>query len=104
MSGTIVERRGPLSYRVELPDKRIVRCHQDHIRPGASSKEPCTSSDEFLVDIPVTTNLSTGLAPDHEVTPSSEVLNSEANSEPPALEPRYPTRVRHRPDYYGHTC
>ncbi len=68
LPGTIIERRGPLSYRVELLDKRTVRCHQDHVRLRARSKEQSTSSDvveDGLWDVP-TADTPAATVPDPE--------------------------------------
>lgn len=101
LPGTIVERRGPLSYCVELLDKRIVRCHQDHIRPRTESKDRRTESDvveDGLWDVPTTANTPPATVPDQADSPNHE---TPTDSEPAAPEPRYPSRVRARPNYFG---
>ena len=45
--GKIIERKGPLTYIVELSDGRIIRRHVDHIRVRTSETVPQTTEDAF---------------------------------------------------------
>ena len=97
-----MELRGPLSYLIELTDKRTVRCHQDHIRPRTVlSEQPATRDgfEEALLDAPTGSNAIEVTVPEQEdpVTPNN--VNSPRIPEPE----RYPTCERHPPNYYGHS-
>ena len=101
LSGTVVEQRGPLSYRIGLPDRRVVRCHQDHVRPRTGSSGQSTSSDDsedVLLEVPTSTP-----AVSQEDSSNPDTANPDTDSEPPELQSRYPPRIRNRPDYYGHS-
>ena len=46
--GTVVQTTGPVSALVELPDGRVVRRHQDHVRKNYN-QDPTISNPEILV-------------------------------------------------------
>ena len=46
--GTVVQTTGPISALVELPDGRVVRQHQDHVRKN-HNQDPTISNPEILV-------------------------------------------------------
>ena len=46
--GTVVQTTGPISALVELPDGRVVRRHQDHVRKN-HNQDPTISNPEILV-------------------------------------------------------
>ena len=78
--GTIVESYGPLSYQVELPDQRVVRCHQDHIRPKTGPRERSATSDDLedvLLDIPPTNSPAVTVPEQKDTANSNPATDSE---------------------------
>lgn len=118
LPGTIVTTSGPVSYRVQTPNGRMYRCHQDQIRPReytAPSSQSGPEDDFDLVDIRVGNTpqeLSSGSPhtvhePDEVETSGSLVAPSAATAQPtlPGLPCRktYPSRTRTQPDWYHNT-
>ena len=56
ISGVIVDRLGPLSYLIHLPNGELWRRHIDHLR--GSSNEPTTSCQEGSTIVPPTVDSS----------------------------------------------
>ena len=49
MEGTILDKTGPVSFRVHLLDGRIWKCHIDHVRIRYSEDSIAPSMPEALV-------------------------------------------------------
>ena len=86
VSGTVLEQAGPLSYRVELADGRVVRRHVDHVRSRSST----VSTTEDMND-------------DWNI-PAANTSESPDNPREPAncgRQPHRSARLRQPPDRYG---
>lgn len=77
LSGTVRDRKGPVTYVIELPDGRFVKRHVDHIRSRScvSFSEPSSSpSMEITGDEPQDTDLpNSSQAVDAEIVPETPV-------------------------------
>ena len=126
MPGTVIGRRGPLSYTVQMKTGAIWRRHIDqlreHIARADVNSDP-TSSDEVASpscdfggssgdDVPENTPVpESDTEGDTQVDAPTEEPTDETD-ETPVVEPvapqasgsmtRYPTRVRKPPDMYGY--
>ena len=115
---TIDEVSGPVSYLVRLEDDRVVRRHQDHLKkrkvsqPSNSESNTSDSESDFDVFADLTidqtsvqvhdagsqslndsgSSQSAGSSTSDSTTPSGGTTQSRKT---------YPSRVRHRPDYYN---
>ena len=49
LCGKVIETTGPLSYRVQLEDERIWRCHQDHLRQRVNNSSESTQIPNTLI-------------------------------------------------------
>ena len=86
LAGLIIKKTGPVSYQVKLEDGKVVRCHQDQLRPrftdvNVESQEMPLLNDD---DLTMFTN----------VPPSTTSPCTDTSS--PHMERCYPVRV-HRP-------
>ena len=60
LTGIIVDRTGPISYTIKLPNGNVIRRHVDHLReyvsrqpePPTSVEEQTTSPSEFVANHP----------------------------------------------------
>ena len=90
LEGTIVNRRGPVSFTVKLSDNRVVRRHIDHLRARSTSllgnNPEAVASTEMEDTLP---------------NPSMEVSDSSPSSVHPVIEPRRSGRVRRPPDRFS---
>ena len=107
LPGSIVQQTGPVSYKVEIGDGRILRRHIDHIRDRThslstteSSQDDITNPNDFddtaahkdLQDFEVSPDQSTDSSPTPpDESPSTGALTAR----------QYPQRNRNRPDRYG---
>ena len=78
--GKIIERKGPLTYIVELSDGRIIRRHVDHIRVRTSETVPQTTEDAFGTLPPFTSTPPVTQTP---VSAPQMLRRSQRNSRPP---------------------
>ena len=88
--GTIVRTTGPVSALVELPDGRVVRRHQDHLR-----KDPSIAEQGLKSATPEPDPISAGPKSDRSSTPKT----AEAEPVRPARNRRLPVRFK---DYVFH--
>lgn len=93
---TLIERTGPVSWRVKTQDGKLVRRHQDQIRPRHDQKLTEASLQEESLPI--------DLAPPELADPEPEHLAPETVEQAPperSLDEgiRYPVRVRKAPTY-----
>ena len=126
ISGTVIERLGPLSFLVQVSGDRVWKRHIDHLRemrdspivpevipPPPPLSDPVPNTPELTIDPPMSTTLES----DPVETPnkaSSESMSEELSLQsptqavqsspeiPPPSTPvrRYPTRNRRPPDRY----
>ena len=92
LSGKVQEVIGPLSYRVQLEDGRLWRCHQDQLRKRSIEQEP------EVVQLP---DLSPTQEPEPEPEfeePESEESSRVTNAE--GAQRAYPRRAHVQPDRY----
>ena len=120
--GVIVERKGPLSYVVQVNSGLLWRRHVDQIRERigavttpAKLTTPVSaqavlspfdiggSDPEHVPDSPITNERNSDAAPPEEPSDSETVTETDTVPET-ETEPvrRYPQRVRHAPQMYGH--
>ena len=116
-SGVVVERKGPLSYMVQLDSGVIWRRHIDQLRDGVSvtsqdqedvpvgntTPQESKTPEQELPDQPEPTNLE----PAETINLTEMPNNSETNGNgqnlahvEPEPEKRYPSRVRQQPQRY----
>ena len=95
LAGSIIKETGPVSYQVKLGDGRVMRCHQDQLRPRFTRDNIESQGIPLLDDDDLTMFTS---APSPTVPPDIEVTNTNA-------ERRYPSRVNRPPIRYreGHS-
>ena len=102
---TVVERLGPISYLIRVHNQELWRRHVDHIRDGVElpHSTECSPSQEdgaFLsVSFPSTSEV-TSEPEDSNATPSDREPDIQNSSSTDQTEPRYPSRVRRRPDRF----
>ena len=91
LPGTIIQVSGPLSFRVELLDGRVMRCHQDQLRARESDATRAEDNSDLLPD---RSTPSTTLEAETEI----EEIDPSAFPQLPLQETvsgrRYPTRAR----------
>ena len=105
MPGTVVDKTGPVSARIQLDDGSVIRRHQDHVRVRGSEPAADTVASEVLqatpmaISIPVPTS-----EPDAFSQPNT---SSPDNSKPPSTSPvnlrpkqSHPVRRRVQPTYW----
>ena len=112
---TIDEVSGPVSYLVRLEDDRVVRRHQDHLRRRSQppNRESVTPDSES--DFDIFADLTLDQAPNTSLNDDAQTSNGSGPSQPPGSntsgsiappegtsqsQKTYPSRTRHRPDYY----
>ena len=89
MKGVVIQQPGPITYTVEV-DGKLLKRHNDHLRPGIESVNPPNS----LVD-------DHAIKDNFKYSESSPVSSEEANrveSDMEATSQRYPRRDRRPPD------
>ena len=76
LPGCIIQKTGPLSYVIKLPDGRIIRRHHDHVRIRSSAE---VSQDNIPEDnmilpasVPVDTHLPIPIVPSQPVATESQ--------------------------------
>ena len=87
--GTVVQTTGPVSALVELPDGRVVRRHQDHLRKN-HNQDPTTTNPEILVP---------GVVPEADCT-ADTAKPVASSSETQEAEPSRPVRNRRLPERF----
>ena len=112
MSGTIVDRLGPLSYMIRLPNGDLWRRHVDHLRQGVCSSTELTElpedtiSDEFVA-VPTSPAVevqpdSASTMPDQSDENSGVRMTQDSRPVSGSEAKQYPTRTRKPPDrLYG---
>ena len=108
ITGTITGSSGPLSFKVQVQDGHIVRCHQDHLRKRGEVPESQTVESEDFTDygLPQTQEV-----PDTQSPETSDTLQESSATArvppqtaiPPTDAPThrtYPSRNRRPPDWY----
>ena len=117
--GTILERRGPVSYAVQLDSGSVSRKHVDHVRVWNSQESACPSTGEAvspeIADIFPSLPSETSAGASHESSAAAQTsLPSDTSVLPAVMSPqsssnvcdprpdRYPTRVRRPVDRF--TC
>ena len=93
--GTVVQTTGPVSALVELPDGRVVRRHQDHLRKN-HNHDPTTSNPEIWVP---------GMVSEADCTtdatqPSSRIKPVASSSDALEAKPSCPVRDRRLPERF----
>ena len=65
LAGEIIEKVGPLSFKVQVSDSHVIRCHQDHIRTRVDKERmnDTAEDDSFDVDTEELTGEDPGTAP-----------------------------------------
>ena len=97
LKGIIIEKTGPVSFKVQLDNDQTIRCHQDHIRKRVEANlreqenEVCTNVESEVYQPEVITPFSTSVSVDaqqHETIENTPPVTVDA--------PRrvYPTRVK----------
>ena len=76
LPGKILETTGPLSFRVQLEDNRVVRCHQDHLRPRETQETSVQESSQILEDAPIPLETSSS---EESVSPSPAATTPEGS-------------------------
>ena len=88
MSGTVVEKTGPVSARVQLDNGTVIRRHQDHVRSRENdvAEESATS---------VTPNVTPVVLPGSDATPPTPGVSDqlEVPKSPPAAPTRTPVKT-----------
>ncbi len=115
--GEIIQKVGPVTYLVDTHGDRPWKCHIDQLKEFEGDSptvtqpvpDPIVSEPEIDFSLPQTGGNtqpaeSVPVAPAVQDQPSSPstsppATQSNAGTEPP--ERRYPSRQRHRPNYYG---
>ena len=119
LAGDIIEKVGPLSFKVQVSDGQVIRCHQDHIRTRVDKERTTNTAedDSFDVDTEEPTGEDPGTAPLEPegaafVTPMDPippVIPSVSPVIPPAIPTTppqppgrkcYPGRDRHNPNWF----
>ena len=111
MPGLVVDRKGPLSYVIQLDSGMLWRRHIDQLRLGPDHVVRGGSGTETLAEEPlviedddaVTDDSHSALDPDSEQTASAHTSeNPTAPAVSPSTSPvrRYPTRERRPPERY----
>jgi len=103
--GTVVERLGPISYLIRVHNQELWRRHVDHIRDGVElpHSTECSPSQEdgAFLSVPFPSTSEVPSEPEDSNTTTSDrepdVQNSSSTEQ---TEPRYPSRVRRRPDRF----
>ena len=97
LPGTIVSKKGPVSFEVELSSGQKCHRHQDQLRRRAVVEQNTSESEDSDLDFGIENDLTeageltTDPVPEPVSTPAQETGNR-----------RYPSRVRSAPDRYGH--
>ena len=100
--GTVIERTGPVSYRVQVSDQIWCR-HTDQILESNSRTELPETDHEW--SLPVTGPVQTPTIPSQESvppSPTSPQSTSRADATPPIVSTRYPRREHRPPDRLSH--
>ena len=91
LPGAIIQVSGPLSFRVELLDGRVMRCHQDQLKARESDVTWAEDNSDLLPDRSTSSTMPEAETEIEEIDPS-------ASSQPPLQETvsgrRYPTCTR----------
>ena len=124
--GTLIERKGPLTYLVQVSEGRIWKRHVDHLHETTDTPQdhtsfvvPTAESDSAEIEQPELSNfpLDAGTSSSPELTtesesdPAANIPTMEACEVPPVIPPttamptsspvrRYPQRMRKPPDRY----
>ena len=73
MPGTVVDKTGPVSVRIQLDDGSVIRRHQDHVRVREREPAADTVASEVLEAAPVAISIpfaTSELMPLHYPTPA----------------------------------
>ena len=94
--GTVVEKTGPVSARVQLDNGTVIRRHQDHVRSRENdvAEEPVTS-----VTPSMTPSVTPVVLPDCDATPSTPAVSDQL--EVPKSPPVAPTQTPVRTSSFG---
>ena len=114
ISGTVVERTGPVSAKVQLSTGEVIRRHQDQIRirtdpvptlPADNGNQDAPSLEIPLIpsDIPPTSALQTSVlpAPTPSVPPQPATIEEELPQATSSPLKRRSLRIRQRPKRLG---
>ena len=112
--GSVVEKLGPVSFLVHVSSGELWRRHVDHIREGGVSppgtqgshrqdapgtKDSQSQEDDTFLLVPFPTTPVVSSEPEVSVATSTDSESASQNSRP-STEPRYPSRVRRRPERF----
>ena len=109
LAGKIVEVTGPVSFRVQLADGSVSRCHQDQLRTrvnqsaaaSASTESAESGSDDFPeVTTPPSFIPPTKIAQQSESESTPDTATASTVESTVTTERRYPARDRQPPDYF----
>ena len=100
IKGTIKNQTGPLSFKIELQDGRMIRRHIDHIRIRSSECDDAEDNKD-ISDLSLNDDFGVPL---FEITPpqnNDNQCSGQTTDKTPTTEltPRYPKRVRKEPSY-----
>ncbi len=103
LPGSIVQQTGPVSYKAEIGDGRVLRRHLDHIRDRTHSLSTTESSqDDMTNPNDLDDTAAHNDLQDFEVSPDPSPTPPDESPSTGALTARqYPQRHRNRPDRYG---
>ena len=99
MPGTVVDKTGPVSARIQLDDGSVIRRHQDHVRVRGSQPAADTVASEVLeatpmaISIPVATSEPDASSPPNTSSPDTPKPPS---TSPVNLSPKQSRPVRRR--------
>ena len=98
--GTVVEKTGPVSVRVQLDNGTVIRRHQDHVRSGENdvAEEPVTSMTPVVLPECDATPSTPGVSDHLEVPKSPPAAPTQTPVRTSSLGAR-PVRKRARPGY-----
>jgi len=90
----VIEKIGPVSYMVQLPDGRIIRRHQDHLRicrnddQDVSEQAPAVEQSDFS-ELPVVEDMPLDIPVGSQNIPSQPISGTDVNM--PATDVEVPT-------------
>ena len=98
LSGVVENKTGPLSYRVSLPDGRLVRRHLDHVRPRATeaaTRDGQTTADSRTRALEESSNI--GVNPQQGEESRMTTTDNRPEADTDDVAERHPTEHRATP-------